>query len=157
MASLIVPRYPEWKFYIVGKGEEKEKLLQMISDYHLENHVFLKGFVEDMPSLYQKVSIYLMTSRVEGLPMVLLEAKYFRLPTVSYDILTGPSDIILDGVNGYLVPPERVDLLAGKLCELISNQSLYASFSEHAWDNIRDFDKDVILGQWTELLQKLCP
>lgn len=156
-ASKIVPLYPEWKFYIVGKGQEEEKLLQMIRDYHLEDHVFLKGFVEDMAVLYQKASIYLMTSRVEGLPMVLLEAKYFRLPTVSYDILTGPSDIILDNINGYLVPPQRIDLLIERLCQLISDENLRASFSRHAWDNIKDFDQDVILAQWTELLEKLCP
>ncbi len=154
-ARQVIPRFPDWKFLIVGDGPEKEHLLRLIRQYHLEDNVILKGYSNDMPSLYLQSSIYLLTSRSEGLPMVLLEAKYYRLPTISYDIENGPSEILLDGTNGYLVPPGRTDLLAEKLCALIEDDALRQSFSEHAWDNIDKFDKDAILNRWTDLLLNL--
>ena len=55
-----------------------------------------------MPGIYKKSAIYVLTSLMEGLPMVLLEAKAYRLPIVSFDIETGPDEIVDDGVNGYL-------------------------------------------------------
>ena len=151
-ASVLIPHFPDWKFLIVGEGPEKERLLRLIRKHHLEGSVILQGYSDDMTSLYLRSSIYLLTSRSEGLPMVLLEAKYYRLPSVSYDIKNGPAEILLDGINGYLVHPGRTDLLAEKLRALMSDEKLRQSFSEHAWDNIGRFDKDAILRQWTDLL-----
>lgn len=155
IARRIVPLFPEWKFVIVGDGEEHDLLQTMIYNCGLENNIILVPFTSDIDKFYLRASVYLLTSRSEGLPMVLLEAKYYRLPSVSYDIINGPSDIILDGVNGYLVPPKRPDLMAEKLALLLKNDELRNSFSEHAWDNISCFSQKTILKQWTELLLTL--
>ena len=56
--------------------------------------------------------MFVMTSQMEGLPMVLLEAKSWGLPLVSFDIMTGPSDIIQDGINGYLIEEGNIDEMA---------------------------------------------
>lgn len=156
VAQILVPRFPDWKFLIIGNGPERAALQKKIRDARLEEHVILQDFRQDMEALYLKSSVYLCTSRSEGLPMVLLEAKYYRLPSVSYDIMSGPSEIILDGVNGYLVPPGRTDLMAEKLADLMENEALRRSFSDHAWDNIRMFDQELILDRWIELLSSLC-
>lgn len=156
IARLLRPRFPGWKFLIVGDGPEKENLLARIRDAGLEDCVILQDFCKDMESLYLRASVYLLTSRSEGLPMVLLEAKYYRLPSVSYDIMSGPSEIILDGVNGYLTPPAQPEAAAKKLARLMESEELQRSFSEHAWDNIGTFDQDAILAQWEELLRSLC-
>ena len=87
--------------------------------------------------------------------MVLLEAKYFRLPTVSYDIMCGPSDIILDQTNGFLVPPGDIDTMVQKLSALMSDEALRHSFSKHAWDNIDKFNNQTILSQWTTTIRSL--
>ena len=96
-----------------------------------------------------------MTSRSEGLPMVLLEAKLMKLPNVSYDILTGPSEIILNGVNGYLVEPENVNAFAESLARLMESERLREEFSANAWDNIGKFDSAEITKKWIRLLDSL--
>ena len=96
-----------------------------------------------------------MTSRYEGLPMVLLEAKVKKLPLVSFDIDSGPSDIIEDGVSGYLVPPFDTDAMAERICELIEHPELRQKFSDHAWDNIDKFRKEAVVQKWVELIDGL--
>ena len=155
IAREVVPRFPDWKFVIVGDGEDRDMLKTMINNYGLQNNVILVPFTSDISRFYLRASVYLLTSRSEGLPMVLLEAKYYRLPSVSYDITNGPSDIIIDGINGYLVPPKRPDLMAEKLLLLLEDAELRHSFSEHAWDNISSFSKKTILQKWTDLLLSL--
>ena len=127
----------------------------MIHNNHLENHIILMDFDSNISSLYKKASIYLMTSRSEGLSMVLIEAKYFHLPSVSYDISYGPGEIILDQTNGFLLPPGDIDTMVQKLSALMSDETLRHSFSKHAWDNIDKFNNQTILSQWTTTIRSL--
>lgn len=96
-----------------------------------------------------------MTSRYEGLPLVLLEAQQYNLPIVSFSCPTGPNEIIEDGVNGYLVECYNTDKLSEKLLELMEDEVLRQSFSEHAKDNLDKFNKDKILKQWLELIETI--
>ena len=84
--------------------------------------------------------------------MVLLEAKAKKLPSVSFDIHSGPSDIIRDGVDGYLVKPFDVDEMAEKISELIESPALRQQFSDAAWGNLNQFRKETIISQWIELI-----
>lgn len=155
IARKIIPSFPDWKFLIVGNGPEKDKLHRLIHNNHLENHIILMDFDSNISSLYKKASIYLMTSRSEGLSMVLIEAKYFHLPSVSYDISYGPGEIILDQTNGFLLPPGDIDTMVQKLSALMSDETLRHSFSKHAWDNIDKFNNQTILSQWTTTIRSL--
>ena len=90
--------------------------------------------------------------------MVLLEAKQYGLPIVSYDILTGPSEVIDDGVNGRLIPEtgdEQKDAaaMADAIGRLLTDEALYDSFAQHARDHIEDFLLEPIVEQWKELLE----
>ena len=85
--------------------------------------------------------------------MVLLEAKSWGLPLVSFDIMTGPGEIIRDGVNGYLVPPGDTAALAEKICRLIENEELRRDFSENSQVDIERFDSVEIIEQWEKLIQ----
>lgn len=85
--------------------------------------------------------------------MVLLEAKSWGLPLVSFDIMTGPGEIIRDGVNGYLVPPGDTAALAEKICRLIENEELRRDFSENSQVDIERFDSLEIIEQWEKLIQ----
>lgn len=154
-ARILVPQFPDWKFYVYGEGEKRKDLEALIQKYHLEHHVFLPGFCKNIAAEFEKASVFLLTSRGEGLPMVLLEAKYFRLPSVSFDIPNGPSEIILDHVNGFLIPAFNIEYMAKRLAELMVSSSLRDSFSCHAWDNIANFDKTTIIQKWIKLLESL--
>ena len=85
--------------------------------------------------------------------MVLVEAKSCGLPHVSFDIMTGPGEIIRDGVNGYLVPPGDTAALAEKICRLIENEELRRDFSENSQVDIERFDSVEIIEQWEKLIQ----
>ena len=157
VAQKVLARHPDWRWDIYGDGEAeyKEKIAALIRERGLEGRLTLCGNRSDIYDLYQNYGIYVMTSRYEGLPMVLLEAKVKKLPLVSFDIDSGPSDIIEDGVSGYLVPPFDTDAMAERICELIEHPELRQKFSDHAWDNIDKFRKEAVVQKWVELIDGL--
>ena len=101
IAALLHDRFPDWRFRILGEGPERPRLEALVRERGLSGTVELPGFAGDMAAAYAGASLFLLTSSSEGIAMVLLESKYFRLPLVSYDILCGPNEVILDGVNGF--------------------------------------------------------
>ena len=97
-----------------------------------------------------------MTSRYEGLPLVLLEAQQYNLPIVSFSCPTGPNEIVEDGVNGYLVECYDTDKLSQKLLELMGDEALRTVLSQNMQKTIWiNFDKDKILKQWIELIETI--
>ena len=96
-----------------------------------------------------------MTSYVEGLPLVLLEAKANHLPIVSFDIISGPSDIIENDDDGYLIPAFDTGLMAEKIAYLLTNKSERIRLSAASAHRMDRFDKKNILNQWRELISGL--
>ena len=133
----------------------KNEIIDLIKQNNLENHIILKGSSCDIYDLYQDYSFYVMTSRYEGLPMVLLEAKAKKLPIVSFDINSGPSDIIRDGVDGFLIKTFDCEAMANKICELIENPELRQKLSDNAHGNLDKFSKEKIIKQWCDLIDGL--
>ena len=84
--------------------------------------------------------------------MVLLEAKSHGLPIVSFDIMTGPSEIVHDGVNGFLTPSGDVLSMADRLMELLENAELRCDFSRNAAIGLDEFDETEVLRKWEMLL-----
>lgn len=151
IAEKVLPQYPDWEWHIFGKGSLQEELRRQIQEKGLDRQVILKGKSEKMLEEYCNYSIFAMTSYVEGLPLALLEAKTNHLPSVSFDILTGPSEIIEDGKNGYLVKDGDIEGFAERLDMLMRDESLKVSFSRQASEGIERFQKEKILEQWKAL------
>ena len=95
-----------------------------------------------------------MTSKFEGLPMVLLEAKTWGLPLLSFDIMTGPSEIIQNGVNGYLIPAYNMELFRKKIERLITDKELRMSFSNKSQIDMDKFELNNIMNKWYHVLGK---
>ena len=155
VAKRILPSRPAWKWVICGEGPEREHLECLILEAGLEKQVFLPGTLRDMEAQYRSAAMVVMTSHMEGLPMVLLEAKSYGLPLVSFDIMTGPRDIIEDGVNGSLIPPDNVGVMAEKICGLIDQPLLRKQFSENAALDMDKFDRKAIVEKWMKLFRSL--
>lgn len=153
VARKILPEHPKWKWVICGEGPEREHLEQLIAEAHLEKQFLLLGTVQNMEEQYKTAAFYVMTSEMEGLPMVLLEAKSWGLPIVSFDIMTGPSDIVRDGVNGYLVSQDDVDMLIERMEKLIASIDLRLQFSQHSQLDMEKFDFDYIINTWLEVMR----
>ena len=95
-----------------------------------------------------------MTSRYEGLPMTLLEAKSYQLPIVSFDCQTGPRDIIQDGINGYLIEGYNIDLMIEKISKLIENKELRYNLSLESQKDKNKFEINTVLDEWINLLER---
>lgn len=155
VAKDVLYKHREWKWVILGEGEDRRLLENKIEEYGLQERLLLKGNVSNIDEYYKNSSIFVMTSRYEGLPMTLLEAKGYSMPIVSFNCLTGPSDIITDGVNGLLIEPNNIEEMTLKIVDLIKKEDKIEALSINAKNDINKYDLDVILDIWRDLLIKL--
>ena len=146
-------RFGEWKLHIVGDGLLKEQIQEKIKAKNLQDSIILKPFTNQIEQEYLRASIYAMTSLFEGLPMVLVESASFGLPQISFDINTGPSDIIENEKSGFLIPDGDLAGYAEKLKALMQNQNLRESMGKRAKEIAQEkFSKEVILLKWQKIL-----
>lgn len=153
VAAKILPQYPDWSWDIYGDGILREQLQNEIVKANLQDQLILKGWRDDLAELYHEYSFYVMTSRMEGFGMVLIEAQKNKLPIVSFDIPCGPSDTVANGRNGFLIPPFEVDAMANRISELICNSQMRKDFSEHAEDYHEEMQNEYILEKWQNMLE----
>ena len=157
VAVNVLSKFPDWHWDIYGSGDDsiKEKLVEELKEGGVITQVNFMGNVKGIENIYPNHGIYVMTSRYEGLPLVLLEAKQYGLPIVSFNCPTGPSEIVLDGENGYLVDNFEIDEMSEKICKLIENEELRISFSKKSMNDTEKFSKEKILQQWIHLIEKI--
>ena len=155
VAKVVLKDNKGWKWLILGDGEDKDKLRSKIKEYGLENKLILKGNVSNVEEYYKNSSLYVMTSMFEGLPMTLLEAKTYKLPIVSFNCLTGPSEIVKNNVNGYLINPENVEAMSNKLNILMNDENKIKEFSNNAQIDIEKFKLKPIIERWEKVLISL--
>ncbi|HHA9457432.1 TPA: glycosyltransferase family 4 protein [Streptococcus pneumoniae] len=157
VAKKVLAKMPDWTWEIYGSGKQDEvdKIRDLITENDLQDKLVIKGLEKNQDLIYGDKGIYVMISRYEGLPLVLLEAQQYNLPIVSFRCPTGPSEIVEDGVNGYLIDCYDTDKMSEKLLELMKNDDLRQSFSDHAKDTMDKFDKNKILNQWIELIETI--
>lgn len=155
VAKVVLKDNKGWKWLILGDGEYKDKLRSKIKEYGLENKLILKGNVSNVEEYYKNSSLYVMTSRFEGLPMTLLEAKTYKLPIVSFNCLTGPSEIVKNNINGYLINPENVEAMSNKLNILMNDENKLKEFSNNAQIDIEKFKLKPIIERWEKVLIRL--
>lgn len=155
VADLFINNYPDWKWLILGTGENEKMLKEKIEEKGLGNQVILKGEVDNMEDYYSNASMYVMTSRFEGLPMTLLETKPYKLPLVSFNCKTGPSELIEDGVNGFLVEEGDNQGMADAIETLINDKTLRKQFSDNAQNGVERFELEPIVKEWVDTMNNL--
>lgn len=155
IGNLVFAQHPDWQWHIYGEGLERTLIKEKISQYGLEKNIILDGSVKSMDEAYCVAAMYVMTSEMEGLPMVLLEAKSYGLPIVSFDIMTGPAEIVRDGINGYLVENGNIAAMANQICQLIEQPMLRKQFSDATVLDMNKFDRGEIIAKWENLFLEL--
>ncbi len=154
--SLVCKKIEGWTLHIVGDGELRDELQKQIDAYGLQSSAFLDGIDKNMEKRYINSSVFVMSSIYEGLPMVLLEAMGYGIPTVSFACPCGPRDLIVDGENGYLVSEGNIEELADRLIFLMSNSQKRKEMGLKAYLRSNDFSKEKIMRQWIDLFEGLC-
>lgn len=137
----------DWELHIYGEGDQKSLLLNFIEEKSISN-IYFKGVTKNPELAYESAKIFVMTSKFEGLPMVLIEAQCFGLPIVSYDCPYGPSDVIDDGKNGFLVENQNIDKFAEALDKLITSKTLIEGFTEKSLLNAKNYKPEKIVNIW---------
>ena len=126
-AEITAKTHPEARFIIVGDGEEREKLYAQVKAKSLQDRVVFLGYRNDIQNVMSQLDFVVLSSLWEGLPLTPIEA-YSVGKTVIGTAVDGTTEIIRDGVDGYLVEPRNPMQLAEKMNELIENPEM--------WDNM---------------------
>lgn len=154
MKILILDRgYKDWNFQVIGDGSGAFQFKQWVEETGLSEYVELSGEHTEVRDYYCNASIFISTSRFEGFGLAVTEAMECGLPVVSFRT-DGPSEIIYDGVNGYLIEKYSVEQFADAVERLMTDPLLRKEFSQNAMMRAKDFHMDQILEQWERVIHE---
>ncbi len=145
--------HPDWTLDFYGEGEEKDKYAPLIESLNI-NFVIHEP-TGNIHKEYCNSSIAILTSISESFALVIPEEMSCGLPVVSFDCPYGPGDIIKDGINGFLIPPNNVDLFVEKLCLLIEDEKLREKMGKAGIEYSRRFSAEIVMPQWKNLFENL--
>ncbi|MEX0382539.1 glycosyltransferase family 4 protein [Spiribacter sp. 1M153] len=149
----LAPDRPDWHLVILGEGGERRQLETRRDGVGLSDRVHVPGRAGNPGDWYALADVYVMSSRFEGFPNTLLEAMAHGLPVVSFDCATGPAEILREGVDGYLVPPEQgAEGLSRALAVLMDDESTRKTMGHAATDVRERFSPERVMAAWDEVL-----
>lgn len=147
-------KYPDWSLHLYGDGERKEQLEKYVQYNNLADRVIFHGRVDDVQRRLQMAEIFVLPSKVEGMPNALIEAMVMGLACVSTDCpCGGPADLIISGENGYLIAVDDTEALANRLDELMSNEDELIRIGNNARDIINRLHPDIVNNQWKDYIE----
>ena len=150
-------KFPDWVLEIWGEGAQRGNLESLRDELGLRERVRFPGLTKEHYKTMAEADIFVLSSRYEGFPNVLGEAMACGLPVVSFDCPSGPSEMIQDGVNGLLVPPESIQELSSSLERLMTSVELRNSLGEQARKITESYSLDKIVQLWEELIGDVVP
>lgn len=151
----VARRHPEWSLEIWGEGPDRAKLESRRDALRLTDRIRLPGTTPEPHAALGRAGIFVMSSRREGFPMVLGEAMASGVPCVSFDCPSGPRELIRDGVDGLLVPPDDVAALSATLERLVVDRALAARLASRAPEVVERFSLETILEQWSVIFAEV--
>ena len=150
--SILCKDYPQYVLEFYGDGKLKEALRDRINELGLIDKVVLHGNANDIPRQIASAKMFVLSSRIEGMPNALMEAMALGLPCVATDV-SGVRDIIEDGENGFIVPCNDKYQLAEKMKNLLQDPDMMKRFSNKTESVLEKFEKNKIGRLWLELVQ----
>lgn len=156
----VVDAQPTARLHVYGfsyHDDYERSVRELVSSLDLDKHVLFEGFAPMRPGAtpYDRACVSWLTSASEGFPLSLLESMSHGVPVVSFDIPYGPSAVIEDGRNGFLVPARDVEALAARTVALMRDPGLRASLSRTARETVSRFGTDRHVEAWAGVLESL--
>lgn len=154
----IAKKYPDWKLQIAGvwlRKESREYLDEIAAKFDSLDRIEYLGFQENMLPIYQRSSIFVLSSRYEGFGLVLIEAMSQGCACVACDYKRRQSEILEDGKDGIVCLPESVDDLKNSIEKMISDKELREKYQNRAIERAEYYSIDHTMDRWERLLQKV--
>jgi glycosyltransferase involved in cell wall biosynthesis len=149
----VAEAHPDWRLRICGGGPQRDALAALIDELRLGEHVELAGKVRDMEAELEAASVFALSSRVEGLPLALLEAMAKGLAVVSFD--RAACGVVAHGVDGLLAPAGDEQALARAICKLIESPALRRRLGAAARDTAAAYGIEAVGARWDALIARL--
>jgi GalNAc-alpha-(1->4)-GalNAc-alpha-(1->3)-diNAcBac-PP-undecaprenol alpha-1,4-N-acetyl-D-galactosaminyltransferase len=154
MFSRVCP--PDWTLMIVGydhlKQQHMGRLKELSKNLGVEKQVVFTGKSDEIEALYLSSSIFAFTSSSEGFPNVIGEAMSAGLPVVAFDCVAGPSEMIEEGVTGFLAPLFDEPAFETKLERLMQNEGLRKEMGARGKEKIQDFSQEKIAEEFYQFI-----
>ena len=151
--AIVHNELPQATLTIVGGGDERSRLEAQASTLSLGNSITFTGMVssDEVMEHFINSDIYVMTSRTECLPMVLLEASSVGLPLIAFDVPVGPASLIAEGENGFLAEYPCKEAMAEKIIYLLKNRDKLRQMGTKAKEKAIAYTAEEITPLWREL------
>jgi len=146
--SFLKVKQEGWKLIICGDGSLLSKLKDLVIALNMNDDVEFKGIVKNIEKQYERASIFAFSSLSEGFPNVLLEAMNYRCACISTDCPTGPSMLIKNHVNGFLIPLVNKVSYTNHLQKLIDDEKLRDLFVSNAKTGLENYSINKVTDQW---------
>lgn len=141
----------DWNLLLYGEGSDREKLELLCEQDDIKN-VFFMGSVTNVENVFSCCQINVLCSKIEGLPMSLIEASFSGVPSISYNVSSGIYQIIIDNESGFVIEFENEDDYIQKLMILMDDHDLRYSMGKMAMDNAKkNFSTNEIIAKWMSI------
>ena len=145
----------EHHLVILGEGPERGQLECLAAQLEVSDSCFLPGNMSD-PQVWMNAStVFALSSRYEGLPLVLIEALNSGIPIAAMDCPSGPREILDGGACGLLVPPDDESALANAIENLLKDPNLRLALAERGKKKAKEYDSESIIPRWENLLSRI--
>ena len=148
-------KHPNWVLDIYGSGELENILNEQICKEGLQNNITIHPPTTKIYQEMQNSSVFVLPSRYEGFGLVLIEAMTNGLPCISFDCPYGPSDIITDGEDGFLIHNGDIQAMADKICYLIENENIRKQMGQKAHQSAMRYAPENIMPMWEKLFNEI--
>lgn len=148
-------KHPDWIVRIYGDGNLRTELEQQIFDVGLKGVINMMDRSNEIYKKLREAAFYIMPSRFEGFPMVLIEAQSQGIPIVSFDCPNGPSDIIDNGVNGILVEDQNKNAFYDSICYMIEHPEERKAMGMRSLENVNQYSVVVVCNMWKKLFEEI--
>jgi glycosyltransferase involved in cell wall biosynthesis len=154
--SQVVRQVPEAHLHFYGEGKERNKIKARIRELNLEQKVTLEGYCTRIEEVYQEAQVTILTSKMEGFSLSLLEAMAYGCPAIAFDINYGPRDMIAQGETGYLIPYGDKALFARHLVAILTQPDLAARLGDNAQKRFwQKFSPSQVALLWKRIIAGL--
>jgi glycosyltransferase involved in cell wall biosynthesis len=153
--SKIAHKHPDWQLLIIGEGELKSELLDLINQHNLSDRIVLVGRLNNPFPVLKKSEFFVMASRFEGFPLAHMEALACGLPVIATNCPAGPKEIIRHHVDGFLVPNEDIETLATTIEHLMFDSAERQRLASRAIEATQRFSLEKVLQNWEKLFEEV--